>query len=307
MSFGGGPASWVASYLGYEAPSFGKDLEEIQITLISSSKRFLLKPKLTEPKVLFRRNSKTLYVDWPFTRLEIDEITPDYLNQTTQDKFKCALEDIYEALDWALNKRIKPKDDFDIASCMDFFANARKITHATDDDYRKELKLRDEKYTTQLRTHSMHQKIDTDWDVLHPDAAHLLFHPDLWSETDPRMPQGNEFGKYVLINFNDLHGLPLSDVLEKVGLKPYEIAAGKDQKTQALQTEIGLIFAYIKKTGTVSPNMVRDLLDRMEMEDRVKNSFWVYRAKGETSSHFQWMQYYLTELTNETPRVFPDH
>mgnify|MGYP001110168715 CR=1 FL=1 len=301
-TFGGGPASAVASYLGNNVDTFGAGVEEIQVSLITLSNGFDGSVQQPEPRVLFRRKAKTIFIDWPCTHTTPVESQDYSLQNLTQKTFMKAVQDVHDALSWGLPKRIKKTDDFDTVACLKLIRSGMEINFPTEEAFREELYHRDEQYTKHLRTQSMHKKINIDWSQYHPDAAHLLHHPELWNETDPRMPHGNDFGKHILNNFDTFNDLPLSDVLKKLGLKPYETTSTSTHKNQALQAEVGLIFSYIKITGSSPSQMTDDLLDRMVIESSVERSFWIHQSRLGTGSHFDWMQFYLNDFANNPNR-----
>lgn len=139
---------------------------------------------------------------------------------------------------------------------------------------------------------------------MHEDAAYLLYHPDLWNDADERMPHGNQLGKGILKNFDYYEKTSLNDILTDLGLSTYDNAVVYDDKIKALQVELALAFAHIKKRGDVPVSLADGLIRKMKLESNNKNSFWVHRSRHGVNSHFHWMFNYLEDFTSLNRRHF---
>jgi len=307
-TIGGGPIGWVSDYIAFENADFGSAISEIEIKVRSNPempgkwrKRMffpgILSSQIPQPEshqhATFRRKAKKLIIHWMTQHLTEYEMEKHNYPNATQDLFWRAAADVYDALDWGLHARLKPADDFDISACLAWVQSTQTESDQTNTEFRHNLAIRSKKSKRLITNIHMQAKIKTDWAVLHPDAAALLSHPNLWNETDPRMPQGNPFGQGISNHFDYYASLSLSETLKSFHATSYEDADQDSDRVRALQIELGLVFAHIKKRGTVAPDMVNALKKRMGVEAKRANSFWVHRSKYGRSSHFAWMQNYL--------------
>ncbi len=310
-SSGGGPISCVSDFVSYQEVNFGIAIRDLKVTVYSNPENIGKGPisKLRSnregkthdvftPSVVFRRKEKTLRIKWQSRNLSEDEMEVLGWQNVTTSIFNRAVQDVYDALNWGLNEYLSERDDFDISGCLDWVKAAQNNAPANDDNLRSILSARSKLYVHLIRTKHFHQKIDIDWSLMHEDAAYLLYHPELWNDTDPRMPHGNVWGKAILSNFDYYKKMSVGEILSGFKMDSYEDAATYDGKIKALQVELALVFAHIKKNGFVSDALVDALIRQLIVEAENEKSFWVYRSRHGVFSHFSWMCDYLEAFTN---------
>ena len=116
-SFGGGPWAHIGKLLAEDMPSIGTALEKIEMTLycngsITDHRGF---PPLTEtPSVRFHRKRRAIAIRHPSNRFTPDEVFAVYTKNLTRAHIVPAMDDMIDALNWGLGKRITAKDDFDV-------------------------------------------------------------------------------------------------------------------------------------------------------------------------------------------------
>lgn len=313
LSAGGGPISYVADFIAYKEVDFGPAIQSLEVTVFSKPDstggrlrgRDIRQPHDVKlPSVTYRKKGKKFQIKWQSQNLTEDEMLILCLPDMTTSVFIHAVQDVYDALEWGLNKRLSDRDEFDISGCLDWVKAAKTQAPSNDKDLRSVLSVRSEQYLHLIRTHDFHQRFDIDWSSMHEDAAHLLYHPELWNETDARMPHGNVLGKGILDNFTYYEHISIDEILSQLGLRSFEAATVYDDKVKALQVELAFVFAYVKKRGMVPEALADELIRRMMLEMKNKKSFWVYRSRHGTSSHFVWMYNYLEAFTNIHLRSF---
>ncbi len=318
-SVGGGPIGAVADFVAYREIDFGDAIGELEVTVYSNPEIGKSNPGLISrlrfrgikqphgvklPSAVFRKKERTLRIKWQSRNLAENEME-SFAATMTNSIFVRAVQDVHDALEWGLNQRLTKEDDFDISGCLEWVKAAQIQAPTDEEDLRAVLSHRSEKYLHLVRTKHFHEKFDLDWSSMHEDAAYLLYHPDLWDDADERMPHGNQLGKGILKNFDCYENVSIDDILSSLGLQPYEDAAVYEDKIKALQVELALVFAHIKKRGTVSTSLTDALIRKMKLEAKNKKSFWVHRSRHGIGSHFQWMCNYLEDFTSLSRRQFP--
>ncbi|MEP1696932.1 MAG: hypothetical protein ABJJ69_10380 [Paracoccaceae bacterium] len=318
-SAGGGPIGEVSEFLGFQERDFGSALSDFEVTVYSnpdirhSDEGVLAKLRgrgvripheVPLPNVVYRRSEKKLRIKWQTQTLSEAEME-DWSAKASHPVFLRAVQDVYEALKWGLNARLTNKDDFDVSACLNWIKEAETQAPSNDSDLQSLLSVRSEQYLHLIRTKNFHKKFDIDWNAMHKNAAYLLYHPDLWNDTDARMPHGNVLGKGILENFVYYEMMSVDDILTSLGLGPYQTSTSYDDKVKALQVELAFIFAHIKKRGTVPVDLTDALIRKMNIEAKNRNSIWVHRSRHGVGSHFAWMCNYLEGFTSLKRRDFP--
>lgn len=256
------------------------------------------------PNVVYRRTEKKLRIKWQTKNLSESEME-DWGATVSRAVFVRAVQDVYEALEWGLNARLTKKDDFDVSACLNWVKEAETQAPSNDSDLQSLLSVRSEQHLHLIRTRDFHKRFDIDWSTMHENAAHLLYHPDLWNDTDARMPHGNVLGKGIIENFDYYETMSVDDILTSLGLGLYQSSIVYDDKVKALQVELAFIFAHIKKRGTVPADLTDALIRKMNVEAKNGNSFWVHRSRHGVNSHFAWMCNFLEAFTRLKRRDFP--
>ena len=318
-SRGGGPVSSVADFVAYQEINFGDAIKTLQVTIYSNPEikirnpgllsrlrypDFNEQPDVNLPSVVFRRKEKALRIKWQTQHLTEEEMEA-FAGSLTNSIFVRAVQDVCDALEWGLNRRLKKHDDFDIAGCLGWVKAAQIQAPKDNEGLRSVLSRRSKEYLHLVRTKNFHSKFDVDWNSMHDDAAYLLYHPDLWNDADERMPHGNQLGKGILNNFEYYENTSVNDILTNLGLTAYEEAPVYEDKIKALQVELALAFAHIKKRGTVHTSLADGLIRRMKLESKNKKSFWVHRSRHGIGSHFRWMCNYLEDFSSLSRTHFP--
>ncbi|KJZ18822.1 hypothetical protein [Loktanella sp. S4079] len=319
-AIGGGPIAWVGDFIGYKESNFGQAINSLEVTVFSNPqpqefrkppnsslrRKGIRQPHEAKlPSVVYRKKERKLGIKWQSQNLTEDEMEISGWQNATRSVFIRAVRDVHDALAWGLNERLSGRDDFDISACLEWVKVAQVHVPTTDEDLRSVLSRRSEEHLHLVRTKDFHKKFDIDWSSMHEDAAYLLYHPDLWNDTDERMPPGNQLGKGILKNFDYYENTSLIGILTSLGLSTYDNALVYDDKIKALQVELALAFAHIKKSGDVPETLTDELIRKMKLESNNKNSFRVHRSRHGVNSHFHWMSYYLEKFTSQNRRHFP--
>lgn len=305
---GGGPISWVSDFIAYKETSFGEAINRLEVTVFSNPEPIKISNRPVSksqergfgqardvklPSVVYRKKEKKLRIKWRSQHLTEDEMEIFGYQNATTSVFIRAVHDVHDALNWGLNERLSARDDFDISGCLGWVKEAQTQAPKKDGDLRSILFDRSKLYLHLVRTNHFHNEIDVDWSSMHKNAAHLLYHYDLWNETDARMPHGNVFGKGILEHFDYYEKMPLAEILSSLGMVSYNSATTYDEKIKSLQVELAFVFAYIKKRGKVPERLADELVGRMVEEAKNDRSFWVHRSRHGIGSHFAWMFNYL--------------
>lgn len=318
----GGPISWVSHFIAYKEANFGDAIQSLEVTIFSNPpisksdqgpvsklrRRGVWQPHSVKlPSVVYQKKEKKLRIKWQSQNLTEDEMEIINSQNATNSVFVSAVQDVHNALVWGLNERLTERDDFDICGCLDWVKDAQNQAPTNDADLRSVLSFRSEMYLRNVRTKNFHERFDIDWASMHENAALLLYHPDLWNDSDARMPHGNILGKGILAHFSYYEKMSVDEILSSLGLKTYDSRMSYEEKIKALQVELSFVFAHIKKRGVVHRGLADALIRHMTVEAKNKKSFWVHRSRHGVGSHFSWMYNYLKDFTSINRPNFHQH
>ncbi|WP_298297187.1 hypothetical protein [uncultured Litoreibacter sp.] len=163
-------------------------------------------------------------------------------------------DDVVDALTYGTGT-LKPSDDFDRSSFLDFLQRQRALDRGTPDDIRRAVDMAHELQVKRWEARDPWDKLDIDWDEMHPNARDILDDPQDWSFSDDFSPHGNDTGADIFADWTVYQNLTPEEAACEIGWGPeFDLKSDLCWKDW-VEINLALPFAHIKKTGTCPPDL----------------------------------------------------
>jgi uncharacterized protein YfeS len=212
----------VLSFLLQGTSGFGDAINELSVTLhfatagpaektLESHHDDHHRNRKTLPKVVFRRARGQMCIDIASDLMDGDDWKPSPL--LSLPIFAGAVEEVIGALT-LMKKRLKPSDAFDLEGFLTHCNEARKLIPATSEEL--QILGAHLQAAKEAKRNAMPpwDKIEIEWDKLHPEAREILDDPFFWDCGDDFSPNGNDTGADLLTEYSkwvkrNKHGDPM--------------------------------------------------------------------------------------------------
>jgi uncharacterized protein YfeS len=283
-SYGGHVWSFAAEIIGEELPGFGDDLDAIYVTVFCNGRlendHRGFPPLNDTESVKFYRKKKRMEISYPSLRFKPDEVFGLFLPQLERTHFSIAVDDLIDALSWGLKTRLTKKDNFDVAAFLAWIERFRKIDFASDDALRAAIQRAGEAGKARDEEKDPWERLDVDWDAVHPNARGILDDPLDWSCAYEFSPHGNDTGADILAEWVQYRSLSAHQAAFHIGWGDNEFDLENELFwSDWVKIHFALAFGQIKFSGTCSPALARDAKDVLEtdIDNRSQLTTWPHR------------------------------
>lgn len=276
LSFGGESGTGVGSWYGassvtdighllcVEPLAFGTAIKEIDLTIHYPIRPGVLqsmgwtKPPPAPATALrrFHRKTQKLGIRWVSTRRTCKDVFSFRKESAHRDVFAQDFDDVVDALTYGTGT-LKRTDDFDLAAFLDFVGQQRDMDRGSDTDIRAQLEQASTLAWARWDAKDPWEKLDIDWDDMHPDARTILDDPQDWSNGHDFAPHGNDTGADIFADWAAYEPLTPDQATQEIGWgSDFDLTDDLCWKDW-VKINLALAFGHVKKSGTCPPGLAQ--------------------------------------------------
>ena len=268
LSFGGeageGVGSWygassvtgIGDLLSVEPLEFGPALTEIDLTItyplragVFQRRGWTAPPPAPKPNLRrFHRTKAKLDIRFVSQRRTCKNAFSFTRESQSPEVFEMDFEDVVDALTYG-TQTLKPSDDFNRAAFLDFVRQQRAIDRGSDADIRAQLEQASALARARWDAIDPWEKLEIDWDDMHPEARAILDDPQDWSNGHDFAPHGNDTGADIFARWSDYKTLTADQAAAEIGWGPEFDLNNELCWKDWVEINLALAFGHIKTSG----------------------------------------------------------
>lgn len=291
--YGASSVGSIGDLLSVDTLDFGPAITEIELVMHYAirpgffQRKGWAKPPPEPKKNLrrFHRKKAKLEIRWVSPRRTSKSALGFIKESHAPEAFHLDFDDVVDALTYGTGT-LKSSDDFNLPAFLDFLNQQRILDRGSDVDIRTALENAAAIARARYEERDPWDKLDVDWDEMHPNARAILDDPKDWSQGDDFAPHGNDTGADILAEWATYAPLSPEQAAAEIGWGPEFDLANDLCWKDWVEINLGLAFGHIKKSGTCPKSLATSALSVLRQE----------YAKAETQTSLQHRLHYLNGL-----------